>query len=123
MLPDRLTDLPDTESSDHPGPVVSVADAAHLCEVSADTIRRRLHAGVFAGAYRDGPTDHHPWLIPVDDLVRANMRSPTVVLDLYLDLDRTRLLRRTGLSHSCPLTTETSDPCPLSPELDVQVIG
>ena len=57
------------------GELLSIDQAALLCGVSRDTIRRRLRAGGFPGATKG--TAHggreRPWLIPGQDLVAAGM--------------------------------------------------
>lgn len=58
------------------GLVLSVAQAAELCGVSVDTIRRRLHSGDLPGAARDGATTNAAWLIPGSSLCRARLCSP-----------------------------------------------
>jgi hypothetical protein len=72
---------------------VSVAEAAKLCGVSDDTIRRRLHADVLEGAFQDGPTDAAPWRIPVVSLVAAGLCESEVLdeLDVRLNPDFARL--------------------------------
>lgn len=80
-----------------PGPsdvaTVSVTEAAKLCGVSDDTIRRRLHADVLEGAYQDGPADAAPWRIPVPSLVAVGLCEPEVLdeLDLRLNPNIARL--------------------------------
>lgn len=56
---------------------VGRAEAAELCQVSVDTIRRRLREGSFPHAWRSG-TDQH-WSIPLQDLVDAGMLPPAAV--------------------------------------------
>ncbi|NNN09787.1 MAG: hypothetical protein HKL85_11440 [Acidimicrobiaceae bacterium] len=72
---------------------VSVTEAAKLCGVSDDTIRRRLHAEVLEGAFQDGPTDAAPWRIPVSSLVAVGLCEPEVLdeLDLRLNPNVARL--------------------------------
>ena len=80
-----------------PGPsdvaTVSVTEAAKLCGVSDDTIRRRLHADVLEGAYQDGPAEAAPWRIPVPSLVAVGLCEPNVLdeLDLRLNPNIARL--------------------------------
>jgi len=80
-----------------PGPAdvstVSVTEAAKLCGVSDDTIRRRLHADVLEGAFQDGPADAAPWRIPVPSLVAVGLCEPEVLdeLDLRLNPNIARL--------------------------------
>lgn len=52
---------------------VSPQDAADLCGVSVDTIRRRINAGAIPGATRlgDRPTDR--WSLPVAGLIAAGL--------------------------------------------------
>ena len=52
---------------------VSVPQAAELCGVSVDTIRRRVRDGKLVGAWRDGPTEAAPWFIPVTSLVAVGL--------------------------------------------------
>lgn len=75
------------------GATVSVTEAAKLCGVSDDTIRRRLHADVLEGAYQDGPADAAPWRIPVPSLVAVGLCEPEVLdeLDLRLNPNIARL--------------------------------
>ena len=47
------------------------SEAAALCDVSQDTIKRRLRAGAFPNARQAG-VDRH-WVIPVLDLVAAGL--------------------------------------------------
>ena len=47
------------------------AEAAALCDVSPDTIKRRLRAGAFPNARQAG-VDRH-WMIPVLDLVASGL--------------------------------------------------
>ena len=81
--------------SDGPRDVVtvSVTEAAKLCGVSDDTIRRRLHANVLEGAFQDGPGDAAPWRIPVPSLVAVGLCEPEVLdeLDLRLNPNIARL--------------------------------
>jgi hypothetical protein len=72
---------------------VSVAEAAKLCGVSDDTIRRRLHANVLEGAFQDGPAEAAPWRIPVPSLVDIGLCEPDVLdeLDLRLNPNIARL--------------------------------
>ena len=72
---------------------VSVTEAAKLCGVSDDTIRRRLHADVLEGAFQDGPADAAPWRIPVPSLVAVGLCEPEVLdeLDLRLNPNIARL--------------------------------
>ena len=80
-----------------PGPsdvaTVSVTEAAKLCGVSDDTIRRRLHADVLEGAFQDGLADAAPWRIPVASLVAVGLCEPEVLdeLDLRLNPNIARL--------------------------------
>lgn len=46
---------------------LGVEDAARACQVSDETIRRRLRAGRLPGARRDGVVG--PWRIPLADLI------------------------------------------------------
>lgn len=59
--------------------VLSVAQAAELCGVSVDTIRRRLHSGGLPGAARDGTTANAAWLIPGSSLKRAGLCSSEIL--------------------------------------------
>jgi excisionase family DNA binding protein len=43
---------------------ISVAEAAELCDVTGQTIRRWIEAGYFPGARRRGPGLTSPYLIP-----------------------------------------------------------
>ncbi len=61
---------------------VSVTEAAKLCGVSDDTIRRRLHADVLEGAFQDGPAEAAPWRIPVPSLVAVGLCEPEVIDEL-----------------------------------------
>jgi hypothetical protein len=72
---------------------VSVTEAAKLCGVSDDTIRRRLHADVLEGAYQDGPAEAAPWRIPVPSLVAVGLCEPDILdeLDLRLNPNIARL--------------------------------
>lgn len=62
-------------------PVLTVTEAARASGVDRRAIRRRLDSGEFPNAYRDvgsqGP-ETGPWLIPVEDLLRAGLtlRAP-----------------------------------------------
>lgn len=60
--------------------LVSVDEAALICGVSDDTIRRRLARGSIPGAYRRGHGDRAPWAIPLSGLEAARLR-PIVVDD------------------------------------------
>ncbi len=53
-------------------------EAARLCGVSLDTIRRRLRAGAFPNAARVGEDQH--WVIPVQDLLDAGLAPATPVV-------------------------------------------
>lgn len=53
---------------------LGINDAAKLCRVSRDTIKRRLSAGAFPNARRvAGPGPRGPWEIPQTDLLRAGL--------------------------------------------------
>lgn len=55
-------------------PVHGIEAAALLCQVSRDTIKRRLADGRLPGAYRGrGPGPKGPWLIPESSLTAAGM--------------------------------------------------
>jgi hypothetical protein len=54
----------------------SPSEAARICGVSVDTIRRRLRSGALRGARRAGYRDNDPWRIPFDALVAAGMCPP-----------------------------------------------
>jgi hypothetical protein len=74
-------------------PTVSVAEAAKLCKVSDDTIRRRLRANLLEGAFQDGFSEAAPWRIPVPALVTAGLCDNEAVdeLDLRLNPNIARL--------------------------------
>ena len=61
---------------------VSVAEAAKLCKVSDDTIRRRLHDHVIDGAFQDGLGESAPWRIPVPSLIAVGLCEPEVLDEL-----------------------------------------
>lgn len=52
-----------------------IAEAAAACAVSAETIRRRLRAGLLPHARRDY-LPYGPWRVPVSDLIAAGL-NPT----------------------------------------------
>jgi len=54
------------------GTTFAMADAATLCGVHPDTIKRALKAGRFSGAVQDA-TGLKTWRIPVEDLVAAGL--------------------------------------------------
>jgi len=61
---------------------VSVAEAAKLCKVSGDTIRRRLHDNVIEGAFQDGLGESAPWCIPVPSLIAVGLCEPEALDEL-----------------------------------------
>jgi hypothetical protein len=65
---------------------VSPQDAADLCGVSVDTIRRRIKAGTIPGATRlgDRPTD--PWSLPVSGLIAAGLCTQEALDELAVSL-------------------------------------
>lgn len=54
-------------------PEYSPTQAAALCGVHVDTIRRRLRENAIPGARRDGDAEWAPWLIPVEGLVGCGL--------------------------------------------------
>jgi hypothetical protein len=52
---------------------VTVQEAAARCNVSVESIRRRLKAGRLAGARRTGDPQWGPWLIPLSSLQPAGL--------------------------------------------------
>ena len=50
---------------------LSRTDAANVCDVSIDTIKRRIRAGAFPNAHQVGLD--RSWVIPVSDLVDAGL--------------------------------------------------
>ena len=66
---------------------LSPGDAATLCKVSIDTIRRRLRAGAFPGAERDGDHPWSPWLFPVADLLTAGLCDQSDLEHVSADLN------------------------------------
>jgi excisionase family DNA binding protein len=73
---------------------LSPAEAAQLCGVSIDTIRRRLRDGSLDGAYRDGEHEWSRWLIPASELTRVGLCDEATVrdADAHLDPDAQRLV-------------------------------
>jgi hypothetical protein len=69
--------------------VVSVDEAAALCGVSDDSIRRRLRAGALKSAY----VEKGAWRIPVADLVRVGLRPKLFDDDLVPELPSTKTTR------------------------------
>lgn len=68
--------------TDNARPALTISEAAEAAHVNRRTIRRRLDAGDFPGAYRDAPgTSRGPtaWRIPVTDLLAAGftLHAPT----------------------------------------------
>lgn len=56
--------------------MVSIRQAAEAAGCSADTIKRKIGAGLFPGAERAlGPGPGGPWRIPVADLEAAGLLS------------------------------------------------
>ena len=64
----------------HPDTELSMSQAAQLAGMHKDSIRNRVKAGDFPGAYADPRNGHGRWLIPITDLVTAGL----------LDRDRVR---------------------------------
>lgn len=56
--------------------LLTMKDAADLCDVSRDTIKRDLRDGKYPNAIQSGGPGG-PWLIPVGDLVAAGRHTPT----------------------------------------------
>lgn len=54
----------------------TMSEAAELCGVSVDTIKRRRRDGVFPRATRRDGTTTGAWVIPVGDLVDAGLYTP-----------------------------------------------
>lgn len=75
---------------------LSISEAAALCHVSVDTIRRRVRQGLLEGAYRDGDGLSAQWMIPVSALVRSGLcdESTASNVDQVLSPDVNRLLLR-----------------------------
>ena len=47
---------------------MTLGELAIRLKKSEMTISRWLRSGVFKGAYRDGPTNRSPWVIPVESV-------------------------------------------------------
>ena len=62
--------------------VLSIAQAAKVCGVSVDTIRRRLNSGGLPGAARCGATSNAAWLIPASTLLYSGLCTPDALSDL-----------------------------------------
>lgn len=80
---------------------LSVEDAARACDVSVETIRRRLRARRLVGAFQDGPL--RTWRIPVSALIADGFRIDTSDhrahierLERELELERTINARLTS---------------------------
>jgi hypothetical protein len=56
---------------------LSRTDAANVCDVSIDTIKRRIRAGAFPNAHQVGLD--RSWVIPVRDLVDAGLLSASAL--------------------------------------------
>ena len=63
-------------------PHLSPQEAALLCDVSVDTIRRRLHAGKLPRARRLSDDQWAPWSIPVGDLAAAGLCPASAIDDI-----------------------------------------
>ena len=80
-MPTPATSMPRSPES-HPAEVptrLSPQQAADLCGVSIDTIRRRIKAGAIPGAVRLGDRPADPWSVPVDGLIAAGLCSQAAV--------------------------------------------
>lgn len=72
-----------------PGTCFAKADAATLCGVHPDTIKRALKAGKFRRAAKDD-TGLQTWRIPVEDLVAAGMLPADRVGERIAELEKLR---------------------------------
>src|SRR3954466_7777728 len=80
--------------------LLSVDDAARLCGVSRDTIKRRLRAGEFPNAVRVRvPGPKGPWRIPDTDLT-AVFRVQSVAEDPVAGTDVTALRIQLAIAHT-----------------------
>jgi hypothetical protein len=73
---------PTTEVPTH----VSPQEAAALCRVSIDTIRRRIKAGAIPGATRQGELLSDPWSLPIEGLVSSGLCSREDLRELAASL-------------------------------------
>lgn len=71
--------LPNTDAAE---PVLSIAQAAKVCGVSVDTIRRRLSSRGIPGAARCGATSNAAWLIPASALLYSGLCTPDALTEL-----------------------------------------
>jgi hypothetical protein len=79
-----MPDRPDQNGPKHLGPVYTFAEAAAVCGVSRDTIKRRHRDGLFTHAWRADSAQGAgtgPWMIPRADLVMAGLEPTPVRLD------------------------------------------
>jgi hypothetical protein len=53
---------------------LTIRQAADVCQVSIDTIRRRLRTNAIPGAERSGPNETDGWLIPIAGLRAAGFK-------------------------------------------------
>lgn len=56
----------------------TLREAARICGVSRDTMKRRLAEGVFPNAWRDDAEIGAAWKIPIADLLNAGLRPHQV---------------------------------------------
>lgn len=88
---------------------MSIREAAEVAGCSADTIKRRIGAGLFPGAERaPGPGPGGPWRIPVADLeaagmLRAELPSARDSDDLRVELAEARGELRALRAHNADL--------------------
>lgn len=80
-----------------PGARFTIAEAAHVCGVSVDTVKRRLRAGALPGASRRPGDGNGTWLIPAPDLVGAGLLPAAAVADAAGLAEQRRELREVGL--------------------------
>lgn len=62
-----------------------INETAYACNISRDTVMRRLRSGAFPRSRRVAGSDGKPtgpWLIPLDDIVAADLKPDSAKLDL-----------------------------------------
>ena len=84
---------------------LSRTDAANVCDVSSDTIKRRIRAGAFPNAHQVGLD--RSWVIPVRDLVDAGLLSASA-LALPLATEPAACAAIKSHGHNTPPTPATA---------------
>ncbi|MEI6623525.1 MAG: hypothetical protein WCP28_16645 [Actinomycetes bacterium] len=62
-----------------PNRILTLRQAAALCLVSTDTLKRRIGDGRLPNAHRDPFNGHGQWLVSIADLVADRLLDPTEV--------------------------------------------